>query len=95
MLTPIDIGLIVLVCVAAWSDLRTRHIPNSITVSGAVVALLLHAFYGGIGGAMQSLTGDSVFALTERVDQPIVVFDGGSEEPRFLIVPPIVVDVAP
>ena len=57
MLTPIEIGLIVLVCVAAWSDLRTRHIPNSITVSGAVVALLLHAFYGGIGGAMQSLTG--------------------------------------
>ena len=57
MLTPIEIGLIVLVCIAAWSDLRTRHIPNSITVSGAVVALLLHAFYGGIGGAMQSLTG--------------------------------------
>jgi prepilin peptidase CpaA len=53
----IEITLIVLVCVAAWSDLQTRHIPNSITVSGAVVALLLHVYYGGIGGAMQSLTG--------------------------------------
>ena len=52
-----EAALIALVFVAAWSDLRTSLIPNSITVSGAVVALLLHAFYGGIGGAMQSLTG--------------------------------------
>src|SRR5205809_455804 len=50
-------GLIVLVSLAAWSDLRTRRIPNSITVTGAAAGLLSHAFYHGVSGAVQSLAG--------------------------------------
>ena len=57
MPTAIEITLIALVCIAAWSDLRTRKIPNFITVSGAAAALILHTVYGGFYGAMQSLAG--------------------------------------
>jgi prepilin peptidase CpaA len=53
----IQTTLIALVSAAAWSDLRTRRIPNWITVSGAAVGLGLHIFYGGVSGAMQSLAG--------------------------------------
>jgi len=57
MPTVVEIPLIAFVCVAAWSDVRTRRIPNSITVSGAAVGLVLHIFYGGAYGAIQSLAG--------------------------------------
>src|SRR2546428_1324618 len=52
-----NIVLIALVLIAAWSDIRTRRIPNSITVSGAVAGLVLNSFYGGIHGTVQSLAG--------------------------------------
>src|SRR5215467_4923288 len=51
------IGLIALVSVAAWSDVRTRRIPNSTTVTGAAAGFLLHIFYGGASGAVHSLAG--------------------------------------
>src|SRR2546426_8746851 len=51
------IGLIALVLLAAWSDVRTRRIPNSITVTGVATGLLLHIFYNGALGAVQSLGG--------------------------------------
>src|SRR5215471_21315822 len=57
MPAAIEITLILLVSAAAWSDLRTRHIPNWITVSGAAAGLGLHVVYGGLSGAMQSLAG--------------------------------------
>jgi prepilin peptidase CpaA len=53
----IEITLILLVSAAAWTDLRTRNIPNWITVSGAAAGLGLHIVYGGIYGAMQSVAG--------------------------------------
>ena len=57
MPTVLEITLIAFVCVAAWSDLRTRRIPNSITVSGAVVGVVLHILYTGVYGAIESLAG--------------------------------------
>src|SRR5947209_3248000 len=53
----IEITLVVLVSAAAWTDLRTRRIPNWITVSGAAAGLGLHIVYGGFSGALQSLAG--------------------------------------
>jgi prepilin peptidase CpaA len=53
----IEITLIVLVSAAAWTDLRTRRIPNWITVSGAAAGLALHIVDGGLSGAMQSFAG--------------------------------------
>src|SRR6267154_6689276 len=60
MPTAIQTALIVLVSAAAWTDLRTRRIPNWITVSGAAVGLGLHILYGGMSGAMQSLAGTAL-----------------------------------
>jgi prepilin peptidase CpaA len=57
MTLPIEISLVALVSIAGWSDLRTRKIPNAITVSGAAVGLVLHLFDGGLYGAIQSLAG--------------------------------------
>jgi prepilin peptidase CpaA len=53
----IQIVLVLLVAVAAWSDLRSRHIPNWITVPGAAFGLLLQTWYGGQHGALASLEG--------------------------------------
>ena len=50
-------GLIVLVSLSAWSDVRTRRIPNSLTVTGAAAGLFLHIFYDGASGTVQSLAG--------------------------------------
>jgi prepilin peptidase CpaA len=57
MPTVIQAALIILVSAAAWTDLRTRRIPNWITVSGASIGLVLHIYYAGISGAIQSLAG--------------------------------------
>ena len=46
-----------LVIAAAWSDLRTRRIPNWITVLGAALGFALQAFYSGLHGALASLAG--------------------------------------
>jgi prepilin peptidase CpaA len=48
MLSPISLVLFVaLLALAAWSDVRTRRIPNVLTVSGFAIALALHSFVGG------------------------------------------------
>jgi prepilin peptidase CpaA len=57
MSTPIQIALVTLVASAAWSDLRTRRIPNWMTVPGAAAGIALHVLYGGIYGGLQSVAG--------------------------------------
>lgn len=53
----IEIALVALVTAAAWCDLRTRRIPNWITVPGAALGFALQALYGGVHGALVSLAG--------------------------------------
>jgi prepilin peptidase CpaA len=55
--TPIQIALIILVAAAAWSDFRTRRIPNWMTVPGAAAGLILHVVQSGIYGGLQSAAG--------------------------------------
>jgi prepilin peptidase CpaA len=57
-LPPLTTGAFVaLVCLAGWSDIRTRRIPNILTLSGLIVALVLRAMDGitplahGLAGA--------------------------------------------
>jgi prepilin peptidase CpaA len=57
-LPPLTTGAFVaLVCIAGWSDIRTRRIPNVLTLSGLIVALVLRAVEGvsplahGLAGA--------------------------------------------
>ncbi len=53
----LQIALAALVIAAAVSDITTRRIPNWITVSGAALGLTLQSYYGGFGGAANSLAG--------------------------------------
>jgi prepilin peptidase CpaA len=53
----IQFVLATLVALAAWSDFRTRKIPNRITVSGAALGLALQVWYGGLHGALISIEG--------------------------------------
>ena len=53
----IQVALIVLVTAAAWSDLRSRRIPNWITAPGAILGFGLQVWYFGFHGALASLGG--------------------------------------
>lgn len=57
MPSSIEIALVAMVTAAALSDLRTRRIPNWITLPGAVMGFALQVFYGGRHGALASLAG--------------------------------------
>ena len=53
----LEVMLTMLVAVAAAHDLRSRRIPNWLTISGAAVGFGLHCLYGGWSGALASLEG--------------------------------------
>jgi len=53
----LEVMLAMLVAVAAAHDLRSRRIPNWLTMSGAAVGFGLHCWYGGWSGALASLEG--------------------------------------
>ncbi len=57
MAWSIQIVLIGLVVAAAFSDLRTRRIPNWISVTGAAFGFVLQFWLGGLHGAALSLAG--------------------------------------
>ncbi|HEV8525716.1 MAG TPA: prepilin peptidase [Terriglobales bacterium] len=56
----IELALVALVTAAAWSDFRTRRIPNWITVPGAALGFALQAWYGGFHGVLVSFAGAGV-----------------------------------
>ncbi len=65
-----DFALILVVCAAAWSDARTRRVPNRLTVSGLLVALSLRALLGVVplwqgvlGAALALVISTGLFAL--------------------------------
>lgn len=53
----IEFALVAMVAAAAWSDFRTRRIPNWITVPGVVLGFALQAWQGGAHGLLISLVG--------------------------------------
>lgn len=48
MISSVFLALLALVLVAGWTDVRTRRIPNALTVGAAATALLLRALEGGV-----------------------------------------------
>lgn len=63
MSTTILTGILaIVVCAAAWTDLRDRRIPNLLTVSGFCVALVLQSF-SGVGALSAGLLGAGVGLL--------------------------------
>jgi prepilin peptidase CpaA len=53
----VEIILILVVVVAAWHDIRTRHIPNWIPVSGAILGLVFQIWHSGLPGALTCIAG--------------------------------------
>lgn len=45
------------------SDLRSRCLPNALTLGGAAAAVFLHAIAGGVAGALDALEGGAICAL--------------------------------
>src|ERR1700724_1236928 len=42
---------------SGWIDYRTRRIPNWLTVSGAVIGIVLHGHQAGLFGVMTAFAG--------------------------------------
>ena len=53
----VQVVLIALVLASAWCDVRTRRIPNWLTVSGALCGLALNVYEDGLPGALPSIAG--------------------------------------
>lgn len=60
MLSMLIIMLAVLLITAIYTDLRWSRIPNWLTFSAMGMGLLVHAWIGGLHGALSSLAGLSV-----------------------------------
>src|SRR5437016_8879445 len=54
------VALIVFVLIAAFSDVKTKRIPNWITIPGFAFGLILQCWYGGWHGGIASITGAMV-----------------------------------
>jgi len=50
-------GAVLLAILAGWTDLRSRRIPNWLTVSGAAVGIVANTVLGGWAGLKTSLLG--------------------------------------
>ena len=53
-------GAVLLSLIAGWTDLRSRRIPNWLTVPGLAVGVALNTFFGGWLGLKASLLGSLV-----------------------------------
>lgn len=63
-LDPINIwcaaGILVFVAIAIYTDLKSRRIPNEITVTSLVIALIVQTVIGGTAGLLTALGGFAV-----------------------------------
>lgn len=50
-------GAVILCCVASWTDLRSRRIPNALTIPALVAALCVHGALGAGQGLLLSACG--------------------------------------
>jgi prepilin peptidase CpaA len=58
--TPLLVGALLLAVIACWTDLRSRRIPNWLTVPGAVVGIGASTAFGSWQGLKTSLLGLAV-----------------------------------
>src|SRR5262245_62152544 len=62
MTVATQIALIGVVTLAAWTDLRSRKIPNWITVTGSALGFVLQSWNAGLSGTAAAFMG-AVFGL--------------------------------
>ena len=60
---PVEIALLLMVLAAAVSDIRSRSIPNWLTLGGIVAGLALNTYCSGLGGLKFSAIGFAVAAV--------------------------------
>jgi len=60
MALSIEIVLVCFVVAAAFADLRSRHIPNRLTLPAAALGLAMHTWLDGLNGALASVEGAAV-----------------------------------
>ena len=70
-----------LVALAAW-DLRSRRLPNALTLGGAAVAVAFAAAAGGMGGLLASLEGGAACAALLAI--PCFLKAAGAGDVKFL-----------
>ncbi len=56
-LTFVSVAILIFTSVAVFTDLKSRLIPNWLTVSSFVIALVFHLATGGLSGLLLSLGG--------------------------------------
>jgi prepilin peptidase CpaA len=56
-LTIVPIAVILFTLIAVFTDLKSRQIPNYLTVSAFALALVFHLVTGGLSGVLHSLGG--------------------------------------
>lgn len=57
MKSPLVVGAVLLAAIAGWTDLRSRRIPNWLTVPGLLVGIAGSTALSGWGGLKSSLLG--------------------------------------
>jgi prepilin peptidase CpaA len=57
--SPLSLALIVVVLIAVWTDVRTRRIPNGLTATAVVMALVLRALLDA-GAVVDGLMGAGI-----------------------------------
>src|ERR1700691_2392518 len=55
--SPFQICVAVIVLAASVTDIRSRRIPNWLTLSGVTAGLVLHGIVGGVAGLKSSFAG--------------------------------------
>lgn len=69
-------ALTVLLCLSVWFDLRSRRIPNVLTVAGLGVALLLRATWG-VGALVDGVAGASLALVLALLPFAVGMLGGG------------------
>jgi prepilin peptidase CpaA len=72
-LQPAQIVVIALVLAAAWTDLKTRRIPNWIPVSGAACGVAVQVWHSGLPGVLPCIAGA---ALGMAIFLPLYMLGG-------------------
>ncbi len=60
---PVEVVLALMVIAAAVSDIRSRSIPNWLTLGGIVASLALNTYFSGLGGLKLAAVGLGVAAV--------------------------------
>ena len=60
MMVPLLAGAVLLALIAGWTDLRSRRIPNWLTVAGFFAGITVHTFFDRWGGLKVALLGAMV-----------------------------------